>query len=58
MRIGKCPNCQGEMFIRSFNWNGWREYKCKKCDYSLDNQDYNHIGFKDCLNEVNENGTN
>ena len=52
MRIGKCPKCNNEMFIVGMNWNGWREFKCKKCNFTLDNEKLNSINFKQCLKEV------
>lgn len=52
MRIGKCTKCKGEMYIESSNWNGWRIFKCTKCDFSLDNAKLNSKNFKECLKEL------
>lgn len=33
MRIGKCKECGGELFLIGRNYFcGWKQYKCSKCE--------------------------
>jgi transposase-like protein len=52
MRIGKCPECKKEMYISGMNWDGWRLFKCKNCNYSLNNDHLSSNNFTQCLKEL------
>jgi ssDNA-binding Zn-finger/Zn-ribbon topoisomerase 1 len=51
MRIGKCPKCGGEVYIKEFNWGGWRLFHCKKCNFSLNNERLDSTNFIMCLKQ-------